>query len=82
MRFAAWQAGMRWFVADDVMQSRLRTAGPATEKFNIPAGLSVWGRGPVHERSAPPALWFCPGSAFKTHPQSTPAPAEPARRPA
>jgi hypothetical protein len=79
MRSVAWQAGVRRFVADDAKQNRLRTTRTAKKKFKTRARLSVWGRGATDDPSAPPALWFCVGSAFKPHPQSTPAPAEHAR---
>jgi len=80
MRFAAWQAMVRWFVADEAMQSRLRTTGKAQEKFKIDARLAVGGLGATHDPSARPALWFCAGSAFKPHLPFTPGPAERARQ--
>ena len=79
MRSAAWQARVRRFVADDAMQSRLRTTGTAKKKFETRVRPSVWGLGATDDPSVPPALWFCAGSAFKPHPQSTPAQAEHAR---
>ena len=79
MRSAAWQARVRRFVADDAMQSRLRTTGTAKEKFNVPARPPVGDVGATDEPSFPPAFGFCAGPAFKTHPQSILTPAEHAR---
>ena len=79
MRFAACQARVSRLVIADSMQHKLRTPGTAKDIAKIPARPGVSRLGTTHDPSAPPALRFCAGRAFKTHPQSTHAPAKHAR---